>query len=293
MDFTISASTDAGIKRRVNEDSVFACKIKTEGGNMVFAALCDGMGGLSNGAFASATVLDAFIRWAKYTLPVISRRDIPDHMIIDQWSTIIETQNEKLRSYGRAHGVTVGTTAVALLLTERRYYIVNIGDSRAYVINGDITQLTTDHSLVAREVSNGNITATQAEQAPGRNILTQCVGGREAAVAPDIYMGRIDVNTVYMLCSDGLRHKMSSRELYEYLKPSYMNNACEMKSQEYALIDCNKLRGETDNISIITIRTGETTAESPSRANTRGPERFTVEEEIIYAHASPWCASFP
>ena len=290
MEFIISASTDIGVKRKNNEDSLYVCRLGTNCGNMVFAVMCDGMGGLSHGACASATVVDAFVKWMRITLPVLLRRDIPDHMIKEQWLSIIDAQNSRLRAYGSESGALLGTTAATMLLTEKHYYILNIGDSRIYEITDGVRQITTDHSLVAREVALGNLTTQQATLAPQQNVLTQCVGGSEDAAEPDVYFGEPRAGAVYMLCSDGLRHMVSPEEIYNFFRPSAMTGAAEMRGQEGALIACNIARGETDNISVVTIRTpgGDTGGRAPEGGGEVAlPGGFVIAEEICYTQGQP------
>lgn len=254
MEFLISASTDVGIKRTVNQDSLFVRKLHTAIGKMVFAVLCDGMGGLKYGEFASTALIEAFSDWMYTSLPTLSQRQLEDHIIREQWSVVINAQNNRIRNFGIQNNCSVGSTVTALLLTEIRYFILNIGDSRAYEIADQVVQLTHDHTVVANEVRLGNLTLEQAELAPGQNILTKCVGV-ETSVYPDMFFGDTKRNAVYMLCSDGFRHKISAEEMRGYLLPESYQSASAMKNQEEYLIELNKRRGEKDNISVITIYT--------------------------------------
>ena len=132
MNFIISATTDIGTTKKTNQDSLSMKVIRTPAGRMVFAVLCDGMGGLSSGEVASATVVKAFHEWVVKELPgLCMQTEIMDSEIKSQWEKIITQQNEKIKSYGARQGVRLGTTVVAMLLTQSRYYILNVGDSRA------------------------------------------------------------------------------------------------------------------------------------------------------------------
>lgn len=254
MDFVISASTDVGIKRAVNQDSLFVRKLHTSIGKMVFAVLCDGMGGLKYGEVASVALIKAFTDWMYTSLPELSQRPLEDYIIREQWSAVISAQNSKIRDFGLQNHCSVGSTVTALLLTESRYFLLNIGDSRAYEITDNVVQLTFDHTVVANEVRLGNLTPEQAEQAPGQNILTKCVGVAEF-VYPDMFFGDTKRNAVYMLCSDGFRHKISAGEIRKHLLTEGHQSVSAIKQQEEYLIELDKQRGETDNISVITIYT--------------------------------------
>lgn len=255
MEFVISAATDTGIKKRINQDSLFVRKIRTRIGKMVFAVLCDGMGGLAHGELASASIIAAFTKWMYVELPMLSQNSLEDCMVREQWSEIIRLQNDKIRAYGCTNQCAVGSTVTALLMTEKRYFLLNIGDTRAYEIGESVVQLTEDHTLAAKEVRLGNMTDIQAEKASIQNVLTKCVGV-ENTVSPDLFFGEPHKNTVYMLCSDGFRHCITTDEMKKYLFRNTRNNADGIKRQEECLIELVKQRGETDNISVITILTG-------------------------------------
>lgn len=252
MDFYISATTDVGIKRKVNQDSLFVRKLSTESGKMVFAVLCDGMGGLKYGEVASASIVRGFSEWMYQSLPELSRRPIEDAVIREQWTSLISLQNDKIRLFGRKNNCVAGSTVTAMLLTEQRYFLLHIGDTRAYVLDNGIRQLTEDHTVAARECALGNLTREQAEQSPMRSVLTKCVGVKEA-VYPDLAFGNTVRGAVYLLCSDGFRHRVTPEEIREHMFVKTEEDILKMKYQEELLIECNKSRGETDNISVITV----------------------------------------
>lgn len=255
MEFYISATTDIGTGRKINQDSLSVRRLETRTGKMVLAVLCDGMGGLRYGELASASIVSAFTDWMYRDLSAMSQYPLEDHMIRKQWSELIEVQNRSIRSYGQHHHCTTGSTVTALLLTESRYYLLNIGDSRAYEIAEEVTQLTEDHTVAADEVRLGNLTKEQAAHASIQNVLTRCVGVQEK-VWPDFFFGNVRKEAVYMLCSDGFRHRLTAEEMQEHLLHAIKRKPLQIKRQEEYLIELTKQRGETDNISVITIYTG-------------------------------------
>lgn len=254
MNYIISASTDIGIRKNTNQDSLFVRTLNTNQGKMVFAVLCDGMGGLAKGEVASATLIDAFTGWMNTSLSVLSQNTIDENVIRNQWETIVTSYNEKIMNYGKQNGVNLGTTVSALLLTDSKYYILNIGDSRVYEISDTFMQLTKDQTLVAKEVEKGLLTPEQAEIDERRNVLLQCVGASNIVV-PDFFFGTTKLNAVYLLCSDGFRHTLSPQEIHTAFHPSYMCDCTIMGEREKQMIELNKQRNEDDNISVITIRT--------------------------------------
>ena len=148
----------------------------------------------------------------------------------------------------------MGTTITALMLTEKRYYIMNVGDTRAYEIADSLTVLTKDQTVVAREVELGNLTLEEAEKDTRRSVLLQCVGASEK-VYPDMFFGKTKSNAVYMLCSDGFRHEITEKEIFKHLNPNVMADTDKMKQNMNTLVSLNKQRQERDNISVVSIRT--------------------------------------
>ncbi len=254
MNYIIQASTDIGIKKDTNQDSYCAKLISTSLGKMVFAVLCDGMGGLEKGELASATVVNAFDKWTENRLPNICAHGITYQEISDDWNKLICEYNEKIKSYGHSRGIRLGTTVTAILLTQEKYYIVNVGDTRAYEISDTLRLLTKDQTLVAREVELGNLSVDQMEKDPRRSVLLQCVGASDV-IYPDFYSGDTQQSTVYMLCSDGFRHEINEAEIYGRLRPELMLDTDSMKENMDGLIELNKQRQEKDNITVVSIKT--------------------------------------
>lgn len=254
MDYIIAAHTDIGIKKSTNQDSFNARILSTGQGKMVFAILCDGMGGLAKGEVASATVVKAFTNWADDRLPELCEGEIKDNQIREEWKNIIAEYNEKIKDYGDARDISLGTTATVILITDTRYYILNVGDSRAYELTDQATILTKDQTVVAREVELGRLTEEEALVDPRRSVLLQCVGASDA-VYPDMFYGDTQPNAVYMLCSDGFRHEITKEEILEHLGPQAVTNESELGRGIRTLIDLNKERQEKDNISAVAIRT--------------------------------------
>ena len=221
---------------------------------MVFAILCDGMGGLAKGEVASTSVISAFNRWAKEKLPALCRKGIEDSDIRKQWEEILLAQNDAIQAYGKKSGISLGTTAVVMLLTGTRYYVMNIGDSRAYEISDTLHQITEDQTFVHREIKQGRMTEEEAKTDPRRNVLLQCVGASDD-IYPDLFFGQTKQNAVYMLCSDGFRHEITPDEIYQKFQPAVLKDTNAMSKKAVELIELNKRRNEVDNISVLLVRT--------------------------------------
>lgn len=254
MKYMIQAVTDIGNVKETNQDSLSIKRINTAQGEMVFAVLCDGMGGLSKGEVASASVIRGFEKWMYQELPGLSRLPIEAQTLQDQWAEVIQRQNREIGNYGRQNGCSLGTTAVVMLLTQTDYYIMNVGDSRAYVLQTELKQLTRDQTLVAEEVRKGRMTEEQAKTDARRSILLQCVGASET-VYPDMYFGEVQKDAVYLLCSDGFHHEISTEEIAYYLQPAVLTDSQVMENNARYLITMDKKRQERDNISVILVRT--------------------------------------
>lgn len=254
MDFLTAYHTDVGIKKATNEDSLCLKLADTSLGMVAFAVVCDGMGGLSKGEIASASVLNAFSAWFDTELPsFLAKRDYDG--IRTRWGDIVKEQNTKIAQYGRQKNCMLGTTLTALLIIGDEIFIIcHVGDSRVYHIKNEGLQvLTNDHSLVGQEVRRGIITMEQAENDPRRNILLQCVGASKR-VETEFFAGKPNPNEVFMLCSDGFRHKLSSKEIYDELRPAKLTDEPVMAQKAKELTDLCKQRGETDNITVLVLK---------------------------------------
>jgi possible phosphoprotein phosphatase len=254
MDFVTMAVSSVGNVKEVNQDYYFFEQGRTERGNIVFAILCDGMGGLQQGEFASKTVVEAFKAWGKEHLADYALGEFVDAEIRREWTELVNRCNQYLHAYGRERGISLGTTLTVLLMTEERYYIMNIGDSRAYALEAGIRQLTRDHTVVQREVDLGKLSAYDAEKDSRRNILLQCIGASDQ-IYPDFFFGAPEPKATYLLCSDGFRHEVSGEELYQVLQGRRRESKEDLQGALKILLRWNLERQERDNLTAIAIST--------------------------------------
>lgn len=247
--------TDIGLEKGQNQDSYLVKRAKTSLGEVAFAVLCDGMGGLEQGEVASATVIKYFDTWFESTLPNLIDFGLTGEILKQQWTNIIRKLNVIIANYGKSVNISLGTTICAFLFLQGRYYCINVGDSRAYKVTDDyIFQITKDHSLVQRKIDQGIITEAEANDDPERSVLLQCIGS-SPEVYPDFFENEVSKNEIYMLCSDGFRHEISNQEIHECFLPERLTNKEDMKNSIQYLIELNKERKETDNITAVLIRT--------------------------------------
>lgn len=254
MNFLTATHTDVGIKKKTNQDSLLVLQAQTDYGNVLLAVVCDGMGGLSKGETASASVIHAFSDWFQKEFPTILYAGLHPDTLRSSWEQLVTNANKRIGEYGDRCGTNLGTTCVAILIVENIYYIINVGDSRVYLISDNLYQLTKDQTYVQREIDAHRMTYEQALRDPQRNVLLQCIGASDY-VQPDFFTGTLTANQCIMLCSDGFRHVIDPREIYQVLMPAAATDVQSMRQGLIQLTELNKQRMETDNISAILIRT--------------------------------------
>lgn len=252
MEYIVAAESDIGIAKSVNQDSLCVKVAETELGNAALLLICDGMGGLAMGELASAEVVQSFSEWFENEFPK-HLRNFDREDIARQVAELLSSLNEKLIAYGEANRLTMGTTATGMIIFNQQYLSFHVGDTRIYKVSHQLSCLTEDHTFVNREVKFGRMTPQQAEKDPRRNALTQCIGAA-GGVSPDIHAGTIEIGANYMICSDGLRHLVSDKEIFEELSPRIVTTKTSMQARLRELIECVKSRGERDNISALGFR---------------------------------------
>lgn len=251
--FTAYAS-DIGIRKETNQDALLIKKARTDRGEILFAVICDGMGGLEKGEVASKEVIGRFAEWFHEEVPQMLYEGIQEEGLQKKWKDIVVEENERLGEFGRKHNVSLGTTLTALLAIEEAYYVVHVGDSRIYELSDTLYQITEDQTLVEKEIAAGRLTQEQAEADPRRSILLQCIGASQV-VEPVFYSGRIKEHAAYLLCSDGLRHKCTPLEMWNSFCADANPDEKTMKSNILQFIEMLKQRQEKDNISCILVKT--------------------------------------
>lgn len=252
MEYNTSYETNIGRRKKTNEDSLLLKVANTSMGQVVFAAICDGIGGLNKGELASKEVIVAFDAWFLHDLPILLREGFEVEILKKQWQQIVKKLNEAFIAYGKQYGCPIGTTLTAILFIEEKYYMFHIGDTRVYAINDKIVQLTKDHTLVQKKIEVGTLTKEQAKLDSRRNILLQAVGTSKN-ILPDFMVGDIEHNTTYLLCSDGFRNEFTEQEIFRYIKTTDMQIEHKitetLKHMQQIVID----RGEKDNITAVVV----------------------------------------
>ena len=259
MHFLTALHTDIGTRRKTNQDAMVILQAETEEGNILFAAVCDGVGGLVRGEVASAAMVHAFAGWFENELPALVRREgengrwLEEEKLWKQWLILLEETGRSIEEYGRSIHSALGTTAAGVLLTGSDYYTLNVGDSRVYLLADTVYQLTRDQTFVQREIDAGRMTCAEGLTDPRRNVLLQCVGAGRS-VRPVFGHGKTGPGHVFMLCSDGFCRVTAPEEFYRAFHATEMTEENIMKERLVEMTRLNMERGEEDNISAILIR---------------------------------------
>jgi protein phosphatase len=232
--------TDVGRQRSANEDSLVV--------SPPFFAVADGMGGARAGEVASAMAAKAFQ----------SEHDAAEHDASEpaeaQLTRILRGANREIYELAvsdESHR-GMGTTVTAAKVTGDEISLAHVGDSRAYRLrDGELEQLTKDHSLVAELQRTGQITAEAAEHHPQRSIITRALGP-EPDVEVDTYTLTAREDDVFLLCSDGLTGMVSDDEV-----SSILRTATDLEEAADSLVRAANQSGGRDNITVVMFRIGE------------------------------------
>ena len=171
----------------------------------------------------------------------------------ESWSKLVSETHQKLITYGKMHGLSLGTTVEAVLFYEKRYYVFHIGDCRVYKKEGILQQITKDQTYIQQEMDYGRMTLEEAIKDPKRNMLLQCVGAGNY-LAPDFIQGELAPEQGFLICSDGFRHVISTGEIAEGMRLPSSHHEDLMRKRLEGLTELCKQRGEKDNITSIWIQ---------------------------------------
>ena len=231
------AMTDVGRRREINQDYVYATD-RPVGPFPNLLVVADGMGGHKAGDFASKFTVE----YVRQELEKYSRGK-PETILTD----VIQAANQALLREAsldvKLEGM--GTTLVVATVMEKTLHFANIGDSRLYLINDNIRQLSKDHSLVEEMVRLGGIRAEDARNHPDKNIITRAIGVKEVA-EPDFYEFRIRRGDIILMCTDGLSNMVEDEDMFGLVK-----GARDIVEAVQLLVDRANSNGGRDNIGVV------------------------------------------
>ena len=232
--------TDVGQKRQVNQDYVFASEEPV--GNLPnLFVVADGMGGHKAGDFASSYAVQILLH------TILEDENQNPIKII---RNAVEEANRKVLEEAKKHKEMegMGTTMVLVTVIDDYAYVANVGDSRLYLIEDQILQITKDHSLVQEMVKRGLITKEEAREHPDKNIITRVLG-----IGPEIEVDFFDIhlkeNSVLLLCSDGLSNMVADEDIWRIVSTSR-----EMKEAGMRLVSLANENGGKDNIAVVLVQ---------------------------------------
>ena len=233
------AITDIGRRRQVNQDFIYLSE--TPVGNLPnLFIVADGMGGHKAGDYASRyaveTVVEAIgISFEKNPVRIMGGA-------IEKANTLIRQRAREDIAYNG-----MGTTMVAATCMGKYLEVANVGDSRLYVVNDKIEQITQDHSLVEEMVRMGGIDRASARNHPDKNIITRAVGARDYIEA-DYFNMELRAGDLVLLCSDGLTNMVDDETIRRILTE---DGSLEERAEK--LVETANQNGGKDNISVIVI----------------------------------------
>ena len=229
--------TDIGRKREVNQDYVFATD-ETIGNLPNLLVVADGMGGHRAGDFASRFTVEVLAEEVQNC-----KETHPETILGNSIQAANERLLEEAEKDNRLEGM--GTTLVAATILDHVLYFANVGDSRLYLINKEIRQLSKDHSMVEEMVRLGGLTEEEAKHHPDKNIITRAIGVKKR-VEPDFFEYRLKGGDIILMCSDGLTNMVDDDEIFQIVKSSR-----DIVEAVENLIQRANENGGADNIGVI------------------------------------------
>ncbi len=232
--------TDTGALRTMNQDYCFSSD--TPIGNLPnLYIVCDGMGGHKAGEYASRYTVERIVAHASR-----SRSENPIRILRDAIQKandlLVAESREDLEKQG------MGTTVVAATIFDHKMYVANVGDSRLYVINEKIEQITKDHSYVEEMIRMGKVTREDARNHEKKNVITRAVGATEK-IKTDFFEVDLKDSDIVLMCSDGLSNMVTDEQIAEIVLASVHTEEIARK-----LVDEANKNGGQDNITTVVLK---------------------------------------
>lgn len=234
--FSIS---DVGKKRSMNQDYMYSME-KPVGALPNLFIVADGMGGHNAGDYASrhtVEMIEQFVKETTLTEPVAIMK------------AAIERANEQIVRDAKEHGELegMGTTVVMASICDKRMTVANVGDSRLYVVNEKMKQITTDHSLVEEMVRMGRIDKLEVKDHPKKNVITRAVGAAPEIEA-DIFEVELTEGDMVLMCTDGLTNMVEDLDICNIIRRQR-----DVAEAAERLVETANANGGKDNITVLVI----------------------------------------
>lgn len=231
--------TDIGMCRSMNQDYCYTSELPVGHLPNLFI-VADGMGGHNAGDYASRYTVETIVKTACDSC--CSRpAAVLEEAIKQANEGLIKKAEQDSSMWG------MGTTVVTAVLCENRLHVANVGDSRLYIVNEEILQVTRDHSYVEEMVRRGQLNREAARLHPNKNIITRAVGAAKE-IQIDFFEMDIGPEDEILLCSDGLTNMVEDEEIRRIIKGQ--RDATE--KAERLILAANQYGGK-DNITVIVI----------------------------------------
>lgn len=241
----VGFKSDRGMRRQNNEDACFILP-----SNRVYV-IADGVGGGNAGEIASRTAVSQIAGYIDQK-PMASTKD--KYKIVNYFKDCLDVANGEIYRMSNQYAANRGmaTTVVVVYAEHGKAYVSNVGDSRAYLYrNGQLTQLTDDHTYVNTLVKAGLLSPEEAEYDERKNVITKALGA-EPGVEPDFFQVDILENDIIIMCTDGLYDEVSEDEIIDVLEEGMtMSATCA------ELVSRANENGGHDNITVISLRVME------------------------------------
>ena len=229
--------TDTGVLRNMNQDYCFSSDSPV--GNLPnLYIVCDGMGGHKAGEYASRYTVErivASVSRSRWKEPI---RILKDAIKKANEILVVEAKEDS-KKYG------MGTTVVAATVINNRLYVANVGDSRLYVVNEKIEQITKDHSYVAEMIRMGKFSPDDERIQSKKNVITRAVGATER-VTPDFFEVDLKENDLVLMCTDGLSNMVTDEKIHQIVLS--LHDAEEIAR---TLVNEANKNGGQDNITVL------------------------------------------
>ena len=236
----IYAMTDVGRRREVNQDYVYVTD-RPIGPFPNLLTVADGMGGHKAGDFASSYTVNVLKDELKKT-PMDKPEEILRSVVSIANHKLIEAASRDIKLEG------MGTTLVAATVVGNTLYFANVGDSRLYVVNQEIRQITKDHSLVEEMVRMGEMDKETARNHRDKNIITRAIGA-VPEVDVDFFEINLDPEDEILMCTDGLTNMVEDADIR-----NIMLSQRDIAEQAERLVKTANENGGKDNITVIVIK---------------------------------------
>ena len=235
--------SDKGCVRATNQDAFLVDVMALDNQEIALLIVCDGMGGAKAGHVASKYAVEGFAGEI--------RRSLRPDLTMKDWKQIlfnaVKQANLSVFDLSRQQPefAGMGTTLVAALILYGQALVVNIGDSRCYLMGESLEQVTTDHSFVEQLVREGQLSQQEARNHPKKNLITRAVGV-EPEIEADLFSLRFEAGQRLLLCSDGLSNMLTDAQIEQVCQGEEDD---QLATQQ--LVELAKQAGGTDNITVV------------------------------------------